>query len=74
MSWLRTGTPAPVVQEELRLIKAAIDEQHELHYAATFADCFKGSNRRRTFIAIGVQAFQQLQGPSVRPKFLSYLI
>lgn len=64
MVWLRKGTPVEVVHEEVRLIKAANEREHEQHYAATYLDCFRGTNRRRTMIAIGVQSFQQLQGSS----------
>lgn len=64
LMWIRQGTSEGVVLKEMELLQAAIVEQRELHYAATYADCFKGTNLRRTLIAIGVQAFQQLQGAS----------
>ncbi|EHL01872.1 putative High-affinity glucose transporter RGT2 [Glarea lozoyensis 74030] len=62
MQWLRIGTHTEVVKEELHLIKLAIEQQRELHYAASYLDCFRGTNRRRTLIAAGVQCFQQFQG------------
>lgn len=65
MLWLRRGASPDVIRVEIHLIKAAIDEQHELHYATSYVDCFRGTNARRTMIAIGVQVFQQLQGASV---------
>ncbi|RDW88146.1 MFS general substrate transporter-27 [Coleophoma cylindrospora] len=64
MLWLRKKTPKDLVVEEMRLIEISIEEQRTQHYAASYIDCFRGSNRRRTLIAIGVQAFQQLQGAS----------
>lgn len=67
MLWLRRGTPQKLVLEEVQLVKVAIGEQRELHYASSYLDCFKGTNLQRTMIAIGVQVFQQLQGASVSP-------
>ncbi|GAB1202662.1 hypothetical protein APSETT445_001283 [Aspergillus pseudonomiae] len=55
---------------EVELLKAQAEEQQELHKATSIWDCFKGSNRRRTIIAIGVQVLQQAQGVSFIQNFI----
>ncbi|GMF78951.1 unnamed protein product [Aspergillus oryzae] len=52
------------------LLKAQAEEQQELHKATSIWDCFRGSNRRRTIIAIGVQVLQQAQGVSFIQNFI----
>ncbi|PIG87430.1 high-affinity glucose transporter, partial [Aspergillus arachidicola] len=55
---------------EVELLKAQAEEQKELHKATSIWDCFRGSNRRRTIIAIGVQVLQQAQGVSFIQNFI----
>ncbi|RAQ43067.1 high-affinity glucose transporter [Aspergillus flavus] len=55
---------------EVELLKAQAEEQQELHKATSIWDCFRGSNRRRTIIAIGVQVLQQAQGVSFIQNFI----
>lgn len=65
------NAPPHVVEEEVELLVKAEKEQRELHQASSWADCFKGSNRRRTLIGSGVQCLQQAQGSSF---VLSYAV
>ncbi|OKL56640.1 hypothetical protein UA08_08358 [Talaromyces atroroseus] len=58
------------VVAELDLLQQAIDEQEAMHQASSFVDCFKGSNGRRTLIAIGIQVLQQSQGNSFVTTYL----
>ncbi|RFU23719.1 hypothetical protein B7463_g12619, partial [Scytalidium lignicola] len=63
LTYIRKGVATPEeVDEELRLTQEAVREQDDLHRVATYMDCFKGSNGRRTMIATGVQVLQQLSG------------
>lgn len=47
---------------EVRLLDLQVNEQRELHRATSILDCFKGTNLRRTIIAIGNQTLDQAQG------------
>jgi SP family sugar:H+ symporter-like MFS transporter len=58
------------VPQEIQLLKAQVEEQRELHAASTIADCFRGSNLRRTIIAMSVQILQQAQGVSFIQNFI----
>ncbi|KAI1342309.1 putative transporter [Xylariaceae sp. FL0016] len=66
MKFIRHGSSATDadLNGELDLIMLSIEEQEENHHATTYADCFKGSNGRRTMIAACCQVAQQLQGNS----------
>jgi sugar porter (SP) family MFS transporter len=59
---LRNNVPDAVVEEEARLLAAAVEEQKQFHHATSFLDCFKGPNLRRTLIGIGVQCLQPATG------------
>ena len=41
LQWLRKGTSERLVAEEIKLMGEAIEEQSAMHYAATYADCFR---------------------------------
>lgn len=41
MLYLRKGTPADLVEEEVRLIEENIEDQKRNHYANSFLDCFR---------------------------------
>ncbi|KAI1846170.1 hypothetical protein JX266_007695 [Neoarthrinium moseri] len=56
---------------ELDTIEQAMILESENHRATSYTDCFKGSNARRSLVAIGVQTLQQAQGNSF---FTSYLV
>ncbi|KAF9641157.1 putative sugar transporter protein [Lasiodiplodia theobromae] len=61
---LRRGTAREAVEEEVRVLVAAEKEQRQHLQAASWADCFRGANLRRTLIVAGVQCFQAGQGNS----------
>ncbi|KAL2843173.1 hypothetical protein BJY01DRAFT_248757 [Aspergillus pseudoustus] len=50
--------------EEVQLLRLRVKEQRELHKATSILDCFRGTNRCQTIIAMGVQILQQAQGVS----------
>ncbi|KAJ5103418.1 hypothetical protein N7532_003947 [Penicillium argentinense] len=56
--------------EEVQLLQLQVEEQRELHKATSVIDCFKGTNLRRTIIAMGVQILQQAQGVSLSNNFI----
>ncbi|KAJ5867798.1 hypothetical protein N7534_002351 [Penicillium rubens] len=56
--------------EEVQLLRLQVEEQRELHHATSIMDCFRGTNRRRTIIAMGVQILQQAQGVSFINNFI----
>lgn len=58
------------VPEEIQLLRAQVEEQRELHKATSIWDCFRGTNLRRTIIAMGVQILQQAQGVSFIQNFI----
>lgn len=55
---------------ELELIDLAMEEEKQNHQATSFLDCFRGTNLRRTIVAIGVQVLQQAQGNSFTTTYL----
>ncbi|KAL2857358.1 general substrate transporter [Aspergillus pseudoustus] len=55
---------------EVTLLRLQVEEQRELHKATSILDCFRGTNRRRTIIAAGVQILQQAQGISFVNNFI----
>jgi len=68
---VRKGKASPSdVALELSLIQTALEEQRELAATTTYLDCFRGSNRRRTLIAVLVQLMQQIQGNSFMNNYL----
>ena len=58
------------VPQEVQLLRAQVEEQRELHAASSIADCFRGTNLRRTIIAMSVQILQQAQGVSFIQNFI----
>lgn len=66
LDFIREGSGATRedLNTELDFLMASIEDQETNHHATTYADCFRGSNGRRTLIAVGVQVLQQLQGNS----------
>lgn len=66
LQFIRAGssTTEEDIEAELNLLTVSIEEQETNHHATSYADCFRGSNGRRTLVAAGVQVFQQLQGNS----------
>ncbi|KAK9318772.1 general substrate transporter [Lipomyces orientalis] len=58
------------ISEEVQLLRLQVEEQQELHKAASVMDCFKGTNLRRTICAMGVQILQQAQGVSFIQNFI----
>ena len=58
------------VPQEIALLKAQVEEQRELHKATSMMDCFRGTNFRRTIIAMSVQILQQAQGVSFIQNFI----
>ncbi|KAL2844343.1 general substrate transporter [Aspergillus pseudoustus] len=68
---LRTLSNHPeTIPAEVELLKAQDLEQRELHRATSLLDCFRGTNLRRTVIAMGVQILQQAQGVSFIQNFV----
>lgn len=68
---LRKGkSNAEEVSLELSLIDRALREQFEMSANTTYIDCFRGSNLRRTLIAVLVQLMQQIQGNSFMNNYL----
>lgn len=65
-----SGSTEAEISTELTLMDQAMTEESENHRATSFADCFKGTNFRRTVIAIGVQVLQQAQGNSFTTTYL----
>jgi hypothetical protein len=71
LSYMRAGgSTEEEVATELNLIDLAMQEERENNLATSYADCFKGTNLRRTIIAIGVQILQQAQGNSFTTTYL----
>ncbi|KAL0778842.1 hypothetical protein CaCOL14_005100 [Colletotrichum acutatum] len=66
----RLSNRPETIAQEVQLLKAQVEEQRELHKATSFRDCFKGTNLRRTVIAMGVQILQQAQGVSFIQNFI----
>lgn len=66
LQFIRAGssTTEEDIEAKLNLLTVSIEEQETNHHATSYADCFPGSNGRRTLVAAGVQVFQQLQGNS----------
>ncbi|KAM0541014.1 hypothetical protein ACHAPJ_013414, partial [Fusarium lateritium] len=58
------------VPQEVELLKAQVEEQREQHAASSIMDCFRGTNLRRTVIAMSVQILQQAQGVSFIQNFI----
>ena len=55
---------------EIELIDLAMQEEKQNHEATSYMDCFKGTNLRRTLVAVGVQVLQQAQGNSFTTTYL----
>lgn len=71
LAYMRHGRASPQdVEKELDLVGEALEEQERTHRAASFLDCFRGSNGRRTLVAVGVQVLQQSQGNSFVTTYL----
>ncbi|CAH0057654.1 unnamed protein product [Clonostachys solani] len=71
LAYMRAGgATEEEVATELNLIDLAMQEERENNLATSYADCFKGTNLRRTIIAIGVQVLQQAQGNSFTTTYL----
>lgn len=71
LNYMRHGAATPEeVEFELDLIDQAIQAEVESHRATSYVDCLKGSNARRTLIAVGVQCLQQAQGNSFMTTYL----
>lgn len=66
LHFIRAGssTTEADIEAELNLLVVSIEEQETNHHATSYVDCFRGSNGRRTLVAVGVQVFQQFQGNS----------
>ena len=58
------------IPHEVQVLRAQVEEQRELHKATSILDCFRGTNLRRTIIAMGVQILQQAQGVSFIQNFI----
>ncbi|KAI9928699.1 hypothetical protein MW887_001916 [Aspergillus wentii] len=56
---LRSSQPGYDPQQELALLRLSLHEEKD---QGTYLDLFKGSNRKRTFIAIGMNFFIQATG------------
>ena len=52
------------VDAEVRRLRESVAHQEETNKSSTFIDCFRRTNRARTFVAIGIQLWQQLTGIS----------
>ncbi|KAI5780986.1 general substrate transporter [Geopyxis carbonaria] len=61
---LHRGDTAFDVDAELHFLAATIAEQESLAAATSWADCFRGANRRRTALACLIQVWQQFSGIS----------
>ncbi|CAI6094856.1 unnamed protein product [Clonostachys chloroleuca] len=71
LAYIRAGAATEEeVATELNLIDLAMQEERENNLATSYADCFRGTNLRRTIIAIGVQVLQQAQGNSFTTTYL----
>lgn len=68
--YLREGHSREEIALELELIDQAIQYEMEAYRATSYFDCFKGTNARRTLVAIGVQCLQQAQGNSFVTTYL----
>jgi SP family sugar:H+ symporter-like MFS transporter len=64
LKFLRKGTPSEVVEQEAGLLVAAEEDNRRNLASASFLECFRGTNLRRTLICTGVQCLQQAQGAS----------
>lgn len=71
LAFIRHGSAThSEVEVELILLEEALREQVEAHHATSWLDCMRGSNGRRTFIAVGVQCLQQSQGAAFLNTYL----
>ncbi|KAF2087331.1 putative transporter [Saccharata proteae CBS 121410] len=71
LAYIRHGSATlSEVRVELDLLEQANREQVEAHHATSWLDCFRGTNGRRTFIAVGVQCMQQSQGAAFMNTYL----
>ncbi|KKY28694.1 putative high-affinity glucose [Diplodia seriata] len=72
LTYIRHGSSATrsEIETELSLLEEALAEQVAAHRATTWLDCARGSNGRRTFIAVGVQCLQQSQGSAFLNTYL----
>ncbi|GME57872.1 putative high-affinity glucose transporter protein [Neofusicoccum parvum] len=71
LAYIRHGSATySEVEVELTLLEEALAEQVAAHRATSWADCVRGSNGRRTFIAVGVQCLQQSQGAAFLNTYL----
>lgn len=63
LAFIRRGAATEEeIDQELRLTILAAEEQAEYHKAASYIDCFKGSNRRRLMIGTVCQLLEQFSG------------
>jgi Na+/melibiose symporter-like transporter len=71
LAYVRHGTLTDEqVTDELDLVDQAMNQEKETHQATSYIDCFKGTNGRRTLVAVGVQVLQQAQGNSFMMTYL----
>ncbi|EKG20662.1 General substrate transporter [Macrophomina phaseolina MS6] len=71
LTYIRHGSAThSEVEVELSLLEEALREQVQAHRATSWLDCLRGSNGRRTFIAVGVQCLQQSQGAAFLNTYL----
>ncbi|KAL4749563.1 general substrate transporter [Aspergillus terricola var. indicus] len=67
---LRNGTPPDLIEKEADLLMLAEQVQQTLHGSASWSNCFRGANLRRTAIAAGMQCMQQTQGSGFMSNYL----
>lgn len=71
LAYMRDGVSTDgEVAFELGLVERAMQDEAEMHHATGYIDCLRGSNARRTLVAVGVQCLQQAQGNSFITTYL----
>ena len=58
------------VHMEVEEIRNAYEDMRRLHSGVGWLELFRGANRRRTMIAMGLQSLQQAQGVSFVANYL----
>src|SRR5689334_12857224 len=68
---LRGSVPEEQLRLEIEDIRIGFEQQRQIHHSVSFPQLFRGSDRRRTLVAIGMQCLQQGQGISFMNNYLN---
>ncbi len=71
-AWPRPARPSPA-EDKLSEIRELIQMEAELHIGSSYSDCFRGSNIRRTEIALMVSVGQLLVGFGIASEVVYFL-